>query len=291
MLNLSFVRSFVGLVETGSFQKAAQRLNIAQPTLSQHLRKLEDQLGVQLIERSHAGSRPTPQGERFLGHARQLLSNAVRAAQSVQDEHLTIGCSGNIASYFMTTAFKAFLDESHWSGTWNIQSAPNPQIADMLLAQSIDLAAMEWPLSHPDVVTHFWRTADMTVILPPDHAYAGRDEISVEEFLSLEVIGGEPGSGTGTLLRETLGAGADRLKVRANVGSTEAVKRAVAAGIGASIVLTEAVRADVAGGRLARIRLADTTMNKTFYLAHHKSTKDFEIAAKVAAFLAPPKRR
>ncbi|MEL7253277.1 MAG: LysR family transcriptional regulator [Pseudomonadota bacterium] len=291
MLNLSFVRSFVGLVETGSFQKAAQRLNIAQPTLSQHLRKLEDQLGVQLIERNHAGSRPTPQGERFLRHARQLLSNAVRAAQSVQDEHLTIGCSGNIASYYMTTAFKAFLDDANWSGTWTIQSAPNPQIADMLLAQSIDLAAMEWPLSHPDVVTHVWRTADMTVILPQDHAYAGRDEISVEEFLGLEVIGGEPGSGTGTLLRETLGASADRLKVRANVGSTEAVKRAVAAGMGASIVLTEAVHADIASGRLASTRLAGTAMNKTFYLAHHKSTKDFEIAAKIAAFLAPPKGR
>lgn len=288
MLNLSFVRSFVGLVETGSFQKAALRLNIAQPTLSQHLRKLEEQLGVQLIERSHAGSRPTPQGERFLAHARQLLSSAARAAQSVQEDSLTIGCSGNIASYYMTTAFKAYLDETGWSGSWNIQSAPNPQIAEMLLAKSLDLAAMEWPLSHPEVVTHPWCSAEMTVILPPDHTYAKRHAISVEELLGLQLIGGEPGSGTGTLLKDTLGAQADRLHISANVGSTEAVKSAVAAGMGASIVLAEAVTADVATGRLVRVSLADTAMRKTFYLAHHRTTKSFETPAKIAAFLTSP---
>ena len=145
MLNLSLVRSFVGLVEAGSFHGAATRLKIAQPTISQHLQKLEEDLGVPLIERSHAGSRPTRHGERFLPHARHLLKSAARAETIARDDSLIVGCSGNIASYYMAKAFKGFLDAEDWRGRWEITSAPNPRIAEMLLSREIDIAAMEWP--------------------------------------------------------------------------------------------------------------------------------------------------
>lgn len=286
MLNLGLVRSFVGLVEAGSFQQAAARLDIAQPTLSQHLRKLEDQLGVPLIERSHAGSRPTRHGERFLPHARHLLASAAHAEEAARADQLRIGCSGNITSYFMADAMKQFLDQTGWSGRWNITSAPNPQIADMLLSHELDLAAMEWPVSHPDVVTHTWRNVEMCIILPPDHAFADRKTVSVEELLSLQMIGGETGSGTGTLLQEILGEQADQIQIKANVGSTEAVKRAVASGMGASIVLSEAVSDEIENGRLASVHLAGITMRKTLYLAHMRTIGKDDPAETIVRFFS-----
>lgn len=285
MLNLSLVRSFVGLVEAGSFHGAATRLKIAQPTISQHLQKLEEDLGVPLIERSHAGNRPTRHGERFLPHARHLLKSAARAETIARDDSLIVGCSGNIASYYMAKAFKGFLDAEEWRGRWEITSAPNPRIAEMLLSREIDIAAMEWPLSHPDVAAERWRSAEMIVILPTDHPWAGRREITVEEFLTLEMIGGESGSGTGTLLRDVLGDRASELRTRANVGSTEAVKQAVMSGLGASIILAEAVTHEIDTGALIGISIKGIAMKKTFFTARLKTISDDEIATKLSRFL------
>ena len=116
MLNLSFLRSFVSLAETGSFHDAAARLEIAQPTISQHLKKLERDLGVTLIERSNARSRPTRHGERLLPYARSLLRTAERAAAVARGNALVIGCSGNIAGYYISEDIKRFLDSDRWGG-------------------------------------------------------------------------------------------------------------------------------------------------------------------------------
>ncbi len=290
MLNLALLRSFVSLAETGSFQDAAARLSIAQPTLSQHIKKLEQDLGVVLIERSHAGSRSTRHGERLLPYARSLLRTAERAAAVARQNALVIGCSGNIAGYYISRAIKRFLEVDGWTGGWEVRTAPNPQVAEMLARREIDVAAMEWPIEDPAIAVTPWRRAAMTVILPPDHAWAGRDAITPDEFLTLAVIGGEGGSGTGTVLRSLFGARASHLQVVANVGSTEAVKSAVKAGLGVSIVLADAVGDDVAAGRLAAVPIAGAALEKTFYIARPADLPDQDVTARFAHSLVgdPP---
>ena len=129
------------------------------------------------------------------------------------------------------------------------------------------------------------RSAEMIVILPTDHPWAGRREITVEEFLTLEMIGGESGSGTGTLLRDVLGDRAGELRTRANVGSTEAVKQAVMSGLGASIILAEAVTHEIDTGALIGISIKGMAMKKTFFTARLKTIRDDEIATKLSRFL------
>ncbi|MEO0751482.1 MAG: LysR substrate-binding domain-containing protein, partial [Pseudomonadota bacterium] len=141
------------------------------------------------------------------------------------------------------------------------------------------------PLSHPDVVTERWRSAEMIVILPTDHPWADRREITVDEFLTLDMIGGESGSGTGTLLRDMLGDRAGELQTRANVGSTEAVKQAVMSGLGASIILAEAVTHEINTGSLVGICIEGMAMKKTFFTARLKTVSDDEIATKLSRFL------
>lgn len=73
MLNLVWVKTFITLVQSRGFQAAADQLGIAQPTVSQHIRKLEGQLGVLLIHRARAGCEPTREALALLPHARSLL--------------------------------------------------------------------------------------------------------------------------------------------------------------------------------------------------------------------------
>lgn len=286
-MNLILLQSFVALAEAGSFQAAAKRVGIAQPTLSQHLKKLEADLGADLVNRNHAGSRLTPAGARLLPHAQQVLASARRARQAALSDTLKIGCSGNIASYFMPQKLSSFLATESGKVLWEVVSAPNPRIADMVLTGEVDIAAMEWPLAHPAVSVAPWTREEMMIILPPDHEFASRREITFEELKEVRILGGERGTGTGTLLNEALGPRAEELNTVGNLGSTEAVKRAVAAGLGASVVLSRTVRSEVSSGELAICRLKGTTLTKTFYLAILKDRAAAAPAARMFNFLIP----
>jgi DNA-binding transcriptional LysR family regulator len=286
-MNLTLLQSFVALAEAGSFQAAAERVGIAQPTLSQHLKKLESDLGAELVNRSHSGSRLTPAGARFLPHAQQVLASATRARDAALCDTLKIGCSGNIASYFMPQTLAAFLATQDTNMLWEVVSAPNPKIAEMLLTGEVDLAAMEWPLSHSAVSSRAWASDEMVIILPPDHPFATRPEITFDELKTLRILGGERGTGTGTLLTEALGPRAQELNTVGNLGSTEAVKRAVAAGLGASIVLARSVASELATGDLAMCRLKGKSLKKPFYLAILKDSAAAVPAARMLDFLSP----
>ena len=181
----------------------------------------------------------------------------------------------------------AFLATQDTKMLWEVVSAPNPKIAEMLLTGEVDLAAMEWPLSHAAVSARAWAHEEMVIILPPDHAFATRPEITFDELKTLRILGGERGTGTGTLLTEALGPQAAELNTVGNLGSTEAVKRAVAAGLGASIVLARSVRSEVASGDLAICRLKGKALTKPFYLAILKDSAAAVPAARMLDFLIP----
>ena len=167
----------------------------------------------------------------------------------------------------------AFLATQDTKMLWEVVSAPNPKIAEMLLTGEVDLAAMEWPLSHAAVSAKAWAREEMVIILPPDHAFATRSEITFEELKTLRILGGERGTGTGTLLNDALGPQAAELNTVGNLGSTEAVKRAVAAGLGASIVLGALGSVGSGLGGSGHLPLEGQSADETFLPRHSQGQR------------------
>jgi LysR family transcriptional regulator, transcriptional activator of the cysJI operon len=97
---------------------------------------------------------------------------------------------------------------------------------------------------------------------------ADRASVSVDELAGETLLGGEPASGTGTLLHSTLGADAAQLPAAVNLGSTAAVKAAVQAGLGVSLVLAAAADAEVAAGRPHTLALDGPPLRKTLWVSH-----------------------
>lgn len=286
MLNLTFVRTFVTLAETLSFIEAARRLDLAQSTVSLQLKKLEATLGVSLVERSHAGCELTPRGRSVLPHAKALLKSADALSNAADGRKITIGCSGNIAAYYISEDLKRFIDAEDQGLAWSAEVAPNPQVLDLLVSGAVDIAAMEWRSDDPSLNVVRWRTEPLVVIVPSDHPFARARSISAKELTSLALIGGEPGSGTGTLLKQSLGSHARKLNITQTLHSTEAVKSAVRAGLGCSIVLAGAVRAEADAGHLAALPVKGVKLEKTFYLATQKGLPETALAARLATFLS-----
>lgn len=272
MLDLVQVQSFVAVIETGSFRHAARRLSRAQPTISQHVRKLEEELGVALVRRSHARCLPTAKGETFLPHARRLLRAAEEARSALDRSRFVVGAASNIGIYLLPPLVRAFRDRFGVNPPLELAIASNPVVARRLREGEVDVAVLEWWGGPAGFDVQVWRSEPMVVIVPPDHPWVGHPAVTVEDLCEVAMIGGEPGTGTGRLLREALGADAAQLTVVSELGSTEAVKHAVAAGLGVSLVLAGAVIEEVAAGSLCAIALEGVELRKPLFVALDEST-------------------
>ena len=115
---------------------------------------------------------------------------------------------------------------------------------------------------------------------------ARRRRIRKDELLATPLIGGEPGTGTATLLREVFGNEAKHLKVSYTLGSTEAVKNAVKAGLGLSLVMASALQDELAAGTLCAVSIARHTIAKQIMLIVPEDTPATAPSARFAAFLA-----
>ncbi|MDX2201250.1 MAG: LysR substrate-binding domain-containing protein [Hyphomicrobiaceae bacterium] len=248
MLNLAHVRSFLVVVDTRGIRAAAKTLELSPSTVVEHVKQLEEHLAAPLLLRENRAVKPTQYGMRFLPYARALVGTALRARELIHEPVLRVAAASNIGVYLLQPPITAFrrrigIEVEMWIG-------PNPEVAERLERGEADVAAMEWWDNRAGFAATTWKLEPLVVIVSPDHRWARLETIPPKELLNETLLGGETGSGTGRVLKEQLGEVADRLRIRSGFGSTEAVKRAVQAGAGASIVMRSSVADEVDNGRL-----------------------------------------
>ncbi len=293
-MNLKYLESFLAVVRAGGFRQAVHLTGLSQPALSQHLRKLERDLGGELIERHHNGCTPTPAGKAFVAYAEIMLRTAERARALFDGRSLSIGASSNIGIYLLQPCLRAYLDENP-DDTLELVVDNNPSIAERLSNAGVDVALLEWWDDRPGFTGRLWRRDELVVIVPPEHPWAGRNDIAPNDLIGCELLAGESGSGTWRIVQAQLGPVAETLRVSITFGSTEAVKRAVEAGLGISLVLASCVEDELESGRLDALRIRDTRLEKCLFVCHNSSLPEHGRARRFSDFLlgwdAQPRRR
>lgn len=262
-MDLHQVATFLAVVDSGNFGTAAKQRGISQGAVSQQISKLESRLGVRLLSRSPRRCEPTPVGAEFCRHARDLVRLAQRAETAVRQRSVTLGASSNIGIYLIQPYLKAFSKRSN-SVLLDIKIASNPQISSLLNTGELDVAVMEWWDNRPGYHADVWRQEALVAIVPPDHPWASLKELPPDFLQGVPLLGGESGTGTGRILAERLGY--NNLSTSQQLGSTEAVKQWVKAGLGVSVVLAGTVSEDVADGSLCAIPFADHPPSKNLYV-------------------------
>ncbi|ACS43986.1 LysR family transcriptional regulator [Methylorubrum extorquens] len=280
MLNLQYVETLLAVLATGSFHAAGRRLGLSQPTVSQHVRKLETALRVTLVERDPAGCRPTPQGRALLPHAEALIRAGRRAEEAVAGNRLAIGASGNIGTFLMPEILRRYGDTG--AAPADAEISTNTHLLARLEAGEIDVALLEWWEGRSGLVARVWHREPLVVIVDPSHRWARQARVTPQDLTNASLLAGEPGSGTGRVLREALGAVGASFRVDRQLGSTEAVKRAVRAGLGISIVMACSVRDEVGNGVLVALPVEGAELAKSLYAAHRDPLPD---TARASGFL------
>jgi DNA-binding transcriptional LysR family regulator len=264
MLSLGTLRSFIAVAETGGIRPAARRLGLSPAAVTDHVSQIERELGTTLLLRRPQGLHLLPSGATLLPFARTMLETSARAREAVTSNGIAFAASSNTGIYMLLPLLAAFERETGlrvdlWVGS-------NPEIRARLLSGLSVCAVMEWWTPETGFEARPWRKEPLVLITAPDHPWVRREQINLEDLAAETVLGGEPGSGTGRILRAGLGEIVERLSLRTGFNSTEAVKQGVRAGLGVSLVLASAVREEIAAGMLAAPRLEDLSLSKTLWI-------------------------
>jgi DNA-binding transcriptional LysR family regulator len=268
-LNLHLLRLFATVVRTASFSRAADALHISQPAISKGVRDFELQVGCRLLDRTPKGVRPTREGEALARHAETLFA-AERAAEdellslrNLDSGSLRIGASTTIATYMISDHLGAF--HRQYPGIdLHLIIANTRDIADQMLAHDIEIALVEGPVEDEGLESRAWRTEVLNLIVDPQHRFSGAERSIDGAALEDEIlIVREPGSGTREVVAQALAAQGIEPRRTLEIGSTEAIKQAVAAGLGVAIVSSATISDQVKLGRLKVVPMHDLHIERT----------------------------
>jgi DNA-binding transcriptional LysR family regulator len=283
-LNLHLLRLFTTVVKAGSFSRAAEVLHISQPAISKGVRDFELQVGCRLLDRTPRGVRPTREGQALIGHAEALFA-AERAAEdelqslrSLDSGSLRIGASTTIATYMIADYLGRF-HRTYPGIDLHVVSANTRDVAERMAAHEIEIALVEGPVESDELVSHPWRTDVMSLIVGPQHRFTRSKTAVQTAALNDEIlIVREPGSGTREIVAQALAAQGIEPARTLEIGGTEAIKQAVAAGLGVSIVSTAAIADQLSLGRLKVVRMQDLRIERTLWQLKMPGRIDIPVA-------------
>jgi DNA-binding transcriptional LysR family regulator len=244
-LKLDHLQTFHDVVELGSFSAAAERLNLTQPAVSLQVRQLERQLGVQLIERIAKRATPTAAGLALLDHIRRI-ETAVDDAVEAMAEHATgttgrvrLGTGATACIYLLPPTLRAL--RAKYPGLGIVVSTGNSQATIKAVEDNaIDVALVTGPVSG--------RSVDVTPVLRDEFvavfaasAAPARAAVTAEVLSRRPLVLYEPGSNTRRLVDHWFHRAERSPSPVMELGSVDAIKELVAAGLGCSILPRMAV--------------------------------------------------
>jgi len=292
-LNLHHLRLFTAVVQHGGFTKAAGRLNLSQPAISKSLTELERQLGLELIDRTARTVRLTDAGETLYARSSELFGVERAAEQELRELRglkrgtLRIAASTTIATYMLQPYLGRF-HTRHPRVRIRANSANTRSVLKMLLEFRVDVALVEGPVSDPRVTVIPWKDDELIVIASPTHHLLDRPSVSVSMISDEPFLVREPGSGTRAVTEHALAAHGVRLTNTMRVGGTEAIKQAVAAGLGLAIVSRAAAADQLALGRIAILPVEGLTIRRTLAQIKLQGRASTASARELEALLAQP---
>ena len=285
-LDLHKLRLFAAVAEQEHYSRAAEALGISQPALSVHVRDLERYLGVALFERSGRNVRLTDAGRLVQGYARRILALTVELDEAIDDlrglraGQLRIGASTTVGEYLLPATLGAFRRRYPGIGV-AVEIANTARIIDRLRHGELHLGLVGEPLADPELEMTPYRDDELVLIVPPGHRWAGR-AVKLEELASEPLITREAGSATRAVAEAVLAAAEFQPRASLELGGTEALKGAVAAGLGVAFVSACAVERELAMGHLAKAAVAGLTIRRQFQIVRRRGHR---LTAAETAFL------
>lgn len=274
--SLTDLRFLESAARTGSLSAAARELGVTQQAVSARLRALERLIDVELLRRSHSGIALTAAGEVVLAEGRAVLAASARLDDAIASlrgpaaERIAVGASQTIASHLLPDWLlqlrRAQTGEGRPPTAVELRTANSEAIVAMVRSGALDLGFIEAPEAPRGLGTAVVREDRMVLALAPDHPWAGRGSVTLDEVAGIPLVAREEGSGTRAAFesaaRAALGrAPADPL---VTLATEAAVRSAVAHGVAPAVLSELTVQDDVRLGRIRAVGFSPEEVRRPF---------------------------
>ena len=264
---------FLAVAHHENVTRAAEELAMSQSAASGALKDLEQQFDVQLFDRvgkrlqlNELGRLLRPKAESLLEQAKEFEQDLIKHKRVGK---LKLGATLTIGNYLAVALMADFLEREP-DAEVSLDVANTRAIAQQVLNYEIDLGLIEGELNHPDLDVIRWCDDELVVFCAPDHSWAKRKKLNDKDLLSANWIVREPGSGTRQGFDRAMHGLLPDLTIGLELQHTEAIKRAVRTGMGASCLSRITLEDAFYHGTLVPLAVPHRDLQRAFYFILHK---------------------
>ena len=268
---------FHAVAELKSFTRAGKRLHMTQPAVTFQIRQLEEHFNTRLFDREHNRIELTAAGRRVEEYAGRILAlyaemdGALRELTDDMAGTLMLGASMTIAEYDLPRLLVRFKKQFPEVNI-NLLMSNTDGIVQMVVENRIDLGLVEGPVHNRSLAVRRYDVDRLVVALPPGHALAHEPRIAFAALCGVPLILREEGSGTREVFLDhahTAGFALEDFEVVMELGSPEAIKGAVCAGLGVTVISVATLRKEIELGTLRAVDL-EPRIERPFSFVHQK---------------------
>lgn len=282
-ITLRQLKVFETVARLSGFNRAAKELHLAQPTVSLQVRQLADAIGMPLYEQigkkihiTEAGALVRAAAESVSG-AFERLEMQLAEFKGLKAGRLKVAVV-TTAKYFIPRLLGPFT--RHYPGIDIAMDVGNrSEIVGRLSRNEDDLYIMGVPPAGMDIERHSFVENPIVAIAPRDHPLAGHGRVSLARLAQEPFLLREAGSGTRMAAERFLKAHGMKLNLRMELGSNEAIKQAVAGGLGLSLLSLHALKSELARDELVLLDVEDLPIRRSWYIVYRKG-KELSIVAR-----------
>lgn len=257
---LDLLTTFCRVIDEGSFTRAAESLNLSQPTVTKQIQRLEAVLGVSLIDRAQRELSPTEAGEVVYTYARRIFNTLQKCYEALENlqtpgrGELTVSAVPVVALYTLPTMIEAF-SEANPLITLQVRSGINKEVISHVLSNDADVGFTTMPSTHGHLITRPLFQDHVLLVASPQMAKELNYRVTPDALSRLPMIAYERRSQFRTFVNSSFEAGGINPNIVMEFDSHEAVKTMVQLGLGLAMAPESAVRADLEAGHLATVEI------------------------------------
>jgi len=274
-LTIQQLEALISLVEEGSFSRAAKRMLLTQPALTKNIKNAEDCIGARLVNRSSTGITLTPEGKILYDYARRLVrlrdeaKEKVLALRRATGGNIYLSASTIPATYILPRALSDF-NKTNADIYVYIKTADSEEAMNMVLDAEVEMGIIgKKPMNKKLAADTLWKDR-LVLVVSQNHPWRRKKFVTLPELSKEPFVIREKGSATRDLFESQLAkskaVSLDQFRVCGELGSSEAIKEAVIAGWGVSVISIHAVSRELSQGLLCEIPIQGLTMERNFYL-------------------------
>lgn len=278
MLNFNHLRIFHAVARHRSYTKAGHELRISQSAVSHQIKDLENYLDLDLFEKLGKQIHLTTSGYILEEYAQRIFSLAEEAQKALEEVKglkrgsLRIGASTTPGIYVLPAILGDF-QRRYPQIELSLEIANTKQIERMVKRNEIDLGIVGRRVNSQEVKVEPYLEDQLVLILSPNHLLAKKETIPIHCLVGERFILREKGSATREVWEKALEETHLRMEKPMELGSTEAIKRAVEAGLGVSVVSKYACTSEVASRRLVMRPFLERSLTRQFQIIYHKDKR------------------